>query len=361
MRSKSTAPREGARSRARAAILGLLVLPSCHPASPTPPAQAPADATSESAQDPDPDPDADPHADPTRRVHLTFDDAPWMAEPGQAAPSADRVMEVNEAIVNTLGARGVAASVFFNCDRLQRGETSIELWADSGAVVGNHTSSHANLADTPLDEWIADVDRCHEILRARLPHAPRWFRYPYLSQGDSEGLRDAAQQRLAAMGYANAHVTVATTEWLLAYAYREAKRRGDEALQAEIVEAYRDHLVEAIEQGRTLAVTEVGRPTAQVALLHVNELAADHLGDVLDGLEARGWSLVGLQEALDDPVFERPDHYAGRGGLSWLARIHPTARPRPPYWFGEEEQRLMKRYGDLFKPPNADDDAPTDG
>ena len=200
--------------------------------------------------------------------------------------------------------------------------------------------------------------RCHEILGARLPAPPTWFRYPYLSQGDSEVLRDDAATALAAMGYHNAHVTVATTEWLLAYAYREATRQGDAALQAELAQAYRDHMVESIEQGRALAQTEVGRPTAQVALLHVNELAADHLPEVLDDLEAKGWELVGLEEALADPVFSREDHYVGRGGLSWLARIHPTSRPRPPYWFGEEEQRLMERYGALFEQAKADDGEP---
>ncbi|MEX1365334.1 MAG: hypothetical protein AB1Z98_19555, partial [Nannocystaceae bacterium] len=171
--------------------------------------------------------------------------------------------------------------------------------------------------------------------------------------GDTLPLRDQAADQLAALGYANAHVTVATTEWLLAYAYREAKRRDDGPLQDEIVAAYRQHMVEAVEQGAALAEQEVGRPTAQVTLLHVNELAADHVGEVIDDFRARGWELVGIEDALGDPVFDRPDLYVGRGGLSWLARIHDESQPRPPYWFGNEERRLMERYGELWKPPSA--------
>ncbi|MCA9654745.1 MAG: polysaccharide deacetylase family protein [Myxococcales bacterium] len=327
------------------------MLLGCHPSAPPSAAAVPdGDTTSPGAGATTIAEDSPPAA-AERRVHLTFDDAPVMSEPGDGLPGPERVMAINEAIVGTLRERDVPASVFFNCSRLQPHERSVELWAAAGLTVGNHTDTHAKLSKVPLDEWMDDVIRCDQVLRERLPRPPHWFRYPYLDQGDRVELRDEAARRLAELGYANAHVTVATTEWLLAYVYREASRRGDEALRDEVVAAYRQHMVEAVEQGWALAEHEVGHGTAQVALLHVNELAADHLGEVIDDLRARGWTLVGLEEALDDPVFDRPDHYVGRGGLSWLARIHDESEPRPSYWFGEEEARLMQRYGELWRPP----------
>ncbi len=322
-------------------------LGSCHrdaaPTEPTATAAVELSGDSEPAK-------VEPQAAPLR-VHLSFDDAPWMEEPRVETPPIERVRAINEALVGTLRERGVPASVFFNCDRLQPGDGSVELWSEAGVEVGNHTSSHANLAKMSLDEWMADVERCHGILSARLPKLPRYFRYPYLSQGDTQELRDGAKERLAALGYANAHVTVATTEWLLAFTYRAARARGDAELEADVVRAYRTHMVEAVRQGQALAREELSRDTPQVVLFHVNELAAEHLGDVLDDYEAEGWELVGLDEALDDPVFNRTDHYVGRGGLSWLARIHEDPETRPPYWFGDEEVRLMERFGAKWKPP----------
>lgn len=333
-------------------MLGLVAQLACHPAAPAATEPPPAEASPTEAADPEPAATTSDETEPTLRLHLSFDDAPWAGD-GAAEADPAAVMARNEAIVGTLREQGVPASVFFNCDRLKPGERSVELWAENGFAVGNHTSSHAHLSKTPLDEWMSDVSRCHEALQARLPEPPRWFRYPYLDQGDTQELRDEAKARLTALGYANAHVTVATTEWLIAFAYAEAKRRGDQALQDELVAAYRQHMVEAVEQGRALAEHEVGRVTAQVTLFHVNELAADHLGEVIDDFRAKGWELVSIEEALDDPVFDLPDRYVGGGGISWLARIHDVSEPRPPYWFGREEQRLTERYGDLWKPKGA--------
>lgn len=330
-------------------MLGLVALIACRPTAPAPePASAVAVPPMEA---PPSEGSVAVAAEPALRLHLSFDDAPWAG--GDATSTPAEVMALNQAIVGTLRDHEVPASVFFNCDKLQPAERSVELWSEAGFAVGNHTSSHIHLSKTPLDEWMDDVGRCHDVLRARLPEPPRWFRYPYLDQGNTQELRDGAKARLAELGYQNAHVTVATTEWLLAFAYREAKRRGDRALQDELVAAYRQHMVEAVEQGRALAEAEVGRDTAQITLFHVNELAADHLGEVIDDFRARGWELVSLEEALDDPVFDLPDLYVGGGGISWLARIHDESEPRPPYWFGREEQRLVERYGELWKPKAA--------
>ncbi|MEM7151666.1 MAG: polysaccharide deacetylase family protein [Myxococcota bacterium] len=301
-----------------------------------------------------PEADAEPPVDAEAplRVHLSFDDAPYV-DGGSPSPTPEQVMALNRRILATLHEFEAPASVFFNCDRLRPQERSVELWSEAGMVVGNHTSSHANLADTPLDAWMDDVARCHEQLSARLPQPPTWFRYPYLSQGDTVQLRDEARDRLAALGYDNAHVTVATTEWLLAFVYREAMTQGDEVLKAEVVQAYRTHMVEAVEQGRLLARHETGADTPQTVLFHVNELAADHLADVLADFRERGWVLVGLAEALADPVFDRTDHYVGRGGISWLARIYDGPEARPPYWFGHEEGRLSERFAHVWPPAPA--------
>lgn len=326
--------------------------PAASPASPETPAAVTA-TTEASAEDEgrgQGQSDA-PAAEAPLRLHLSFDDAPWMQERGDTVPDVQRVAALNASIVAMLEEEGVPASVFFNCDRLQPGERSVELWAEAGMEVGNHTSTHVNLANVSLEEWQADVERCHAELSRRLPAPPRYFRYPYLGQGDTLEKREGAKARLAALGYANAHVTVATTEWLLAYTYRAAKRKGDAALEAEVVQAYRDHMVEAVEQGRVLARAELGHDVTHVVLLHVNELAADHLPEVLAEYRARGWALVGLEEALRDPVYGRVDHYVGRGGLSWLVRIHEDPETRPAYWFGDEEMRLMERYGELWQPP----------
>ncbi|KIG18521.1 polysaccharide deacetylase-related protein [Enhygromyxa salina] len=297
----------------------------------------------------DPDPDQ-PAADPLVPVHLSFDDAPRMDDPGTPLRDAAELNRLNDELIAVLQDHGANASVFYNCDRLVPGERTIEAWDAAGMTVGNHTASHVNLAEVGLEAWLDDVRRCDLVLRERLSAPPTWLRYPYLSEGHTPELRDGAREALAAMGYANAHVTAATTEWLLAFAYRYAKQAGDTKTQAALVEAYRAHMLGAVEAARELARFEVERETAQVVLFHVNELAVDHLATVLDDYEAAGYTFVGIEEAMADPVFTREDRYVGGGGISWLARIHDPEQPRPPYWFGQEEGRLTEAFGHLLNP-----------
>lgn len=179
------------------------------------------------------EPEVVPPEPPPAVVHLSLDDAPWMVQKATAVPlPAAEVADRNRRLVAMLAERDVTASVFFNCDRLQEGDGSIETWAAAGHVVGNHSASHPSLNRTAPEDWLADVRRCHDVLTARLPEAPRWFRYPHLQQGRTPEDKEAAADGLAAMGYRNAPVTVATTEWMLAFAYRRALNEGDDAKQA---------------------------------------------------------------------------------------------------------------------------------
>jgi peptidoglycan/xylan/chitin deacetylase (PgdA/CDA1 family) len=309
------------------------------------PSQSQVPETTTTAATPD-----QPAANQPVPVHLSFDDAPRMDDPGTPLREAGELERLNDELIAVLQDHGANASVFFNCDRLVPGEHTIEAWDAAGMTVGNHTASHANLADVGLDAWLEDVRRCDLVLRERSSTPPTWLRYPYLSEGHTPELRDGAREALAAMGYANAHVTAATTEWLLAFAYRYAKQHGDVGTQAALVEAYRAHMLGAVEAARELARFEVGHETAQVVLFHVNELAVDHLATVLDDYEAAGYTFVGIDEAMSDPVFAREDRYAGHGGISWLARIHDPEQPRPAYWFGQEEGRLTEAFGHLLGP-----------
>lgn len=318
---------------------------ACAAASPTP-----SGSSSSVEAEPPLASEAQPPTGPSVALHLSFDDAP--------GPNLSDVTEANERnarILAILVEHGVEASVFFNCDKLRPGDTTIEAWEAAGMRVGNHTHSHMRLAEVGVDAWLADVDTCDAILDERLDQELRWFRYPYLCEGKDAAERDAALAGLAERGYANAHVTVATSDWLLAGAYLGAKRAGDAEAQDEIADAYLEHMLESVEVAREMARAQTGGETAQVVLFHVNDLAADHLDALLDAYEARGYRFVGLDAALADPVFEATNHYAGPAGLSWLARIHDPSTERQPYWFGLEEGRLDERFGHWLRPQQPKD------
>jgi len=308
-----------------AALLSLLSCGAGEPSAPTAP--APGEAELQGVQ-----------------LHLSFDDAPWAGREGSSLPSAAEVTRLNARIVETLKSRAVPGSVFFNCDGFQEGDGSLEAWVEAGMEVGNHTFSHPSLNHEPLETWLADTKRCHEVLVGRLPSPPRYFRYPYLHRGPVLETRDGARRGLEEMGYTNAPISVATTEWRLGFAYKDAVIAGDAAQQQAVVDAHRKHMQEAVDASREMAREQVDREVAQIVLLHVNELTADHLGGVIDDYRARGATFVSLEQALADPVYAMEDQYVGSAGLTWLLRIRSGPPPNALYWFGKEEERLRELF-----------------
>ena len=69
--------------------------------------------------------------------------------------------------------------------------------------------------------------------------------------------------------------------------------------------------------------------------MHANELNADSFPDLVEGARQRGYRFVGLDEAMEDPAYARPDGYAGRWGPSWLHRWAMAEHKPKAFYAGE--------------------------
>jgi len=58
----------------------------------------------------------------------------------------------------------------------------------------------------------------------------------------------------------------------------------------------------------------------QILLLHLNQLEADHVGELLALLRKWGYRFISLSEALSDPAYTLPDAYLGEEGIGWVER-----------------------------------------
>lgn len=262
---------------------------------------------------------------------VTFDDLSWH---GPTVGPGERIERTGQ-LLAALRERSVPATGFVNCDRVPEGEPVLRLWLEAGMELGNHSASHPDINRTQLEDWLEDVRRCDERLRA-VAEDVKYLRFPFLHQGATPETRAAAAEQLADWGYETAHVTIDNSEWLLARAYDGMVEIGDSLRMAALGELYVDHLVDAARHFRSVAQDRLGRDIAHVLLLHANRLAADHVGAALDALQSEGFRFVSLETALSDPAYAREDDYVGRQGLSWLYRMAP-ARPDLATWDDEKE------------------------
>jgi hypothetical protein len=166
-----------------------------------------------------------------------------------------------------------------------------------------------------------------------------WFRYPFLHSGTSaevhQGIMDFLEQR----NYRVAPVTVDYADFSFAGPYTRMLRAGEHETAGKIKEAYLNQVDLGFEHAETLSRNLFGYEVPQILLIHCNELNSVSLRESIARMRKRGYGFIDLNEAMNDPVYHRPDTFSGPGG-SWLSRtaaamgrmIDPDSRPRVPQW-----------------------------
>lgn len=292
-----------------------------------------------------------------RRIVITIDDLPWASfgdspwpvEEGRSIPP--RVAQAHQRLMAALRKEAVPVIGFVNEGKLLAGErvdtARVHLlrdWLDAGAELGNHTYSHADLHAVGLDAYEGDILRGEIFLRPLLQERglqPQWFRHPYLRAGRTAQDKARLQAFLAGHGYRIAPVTVDTSDWVWAAAYRRtlANAGTQEGLRAETLarlrREYVPYMLAKVDYFERQSIALLGYNLPQVLLLHANEINADCYGDLVAGLRGRGYRFVALEEAMQDPAYRRADAYTGRWGPSWIHRW-AIGEGRPREFFAGE-------------------------
>lgn len=296
-------------------------------------------------------------AQPSRTLAITIDDLPYASSEGveDAGALAD-VRRVNEAILNALARHKATATGFVNESRLQvPGERDaraaiLRQWVDAGMLLGNHTYSHPRLEDTPPERFQDDIVRGDVVTRTLVDAgAPLFFRYPYNSTGPTQEVKQAVQDFLKERGYRVAPFTVEHADYMFDKIWTGARAGGDAELRSRTREAYLAHLDTMLGFAETLSRDTFGREIPQILLIHDNEINAECLDDMLARVEARGYRIVALEEALKDPAYATPDEYVGPWGISWLHRwsaalqlpLRLRDEPDPPKWVLDLYQKAV--------------------
>lgn len=262
-------------------------------------------------------------APPQRAIAITVDDLPAGAANSM---TASEILEMTMKLLNTLRDQKVPAVGFVNEQKLYKtGEVddrikALNLWLDNGFDLGNHTFAHTSLNRVPLQAWEEEVIRGETVTRQLLTQHKmklRYLRHPYLDAGADLQTRREAEAFLTARGYRIAPVTMDAWDWMYAGVYDEARKRGDGALQKQLVDSYLSYNTVVFDYYEKFSKNLFGYEPKQILLLHGNWLEADHIGELIELLRKRGYQFVTLEDALGDGVYSSPDEYVGEG-TGWL-------------------------------------------
>jgi peptidoglycan/xylan/chitin deacetylase (PgdA/CDA1 family) len=251
-----------------------------------------------------------------QKVAITFDDLPLN---GDLPPGVTRVQIARDALA-VLKARHVPPAYgFINAKKLEGNPDAAEalkLWAATEPI-GNHTYGHMNLNLNPADAFDREIEENEpalELLAAKDGNW-HWLRYPFLHEGDTVEKRRAVRAYLQAHGYRVAQVTLDWVDYLWNSAYARCEAKNDAQSIAWLKSSYLEIESSYLDLGRDLAKLVYGHDINHVLLLHLGAFSSAILPDALDLMQKKGFTLVTLEEAESDPVYEGdPDVGSKYGG-----------------------------------------------
>ncbi len=244
-----------------------------------------------------------PKRAPAPLLAITVDDLPVH---GEMPPGETPLGIARQVIAAFKAAKVPAVHGFFNggwTERQPETEAVLRAWTDAGFPLGNHGWSHRNVNAATPAEYEEEIARNEPLLKRYGRRDARWFRYPFLAEGEDPAKRAAVRTTLARRGYRVADVTMDFSDWQWTAPYARCKAAGDEAAIAAMERAYLESARENIGFYRALSRSLEGRDIPYVLLLHIGAFDARMLPRLLDLYRREGFRFATLAEAQRDPFY----------------------------------------------------------
>jgi len=288
-----------------------------------------------------------------RPLLVTVDDLPMGA--GRLHTEAGERREITEALLAVLARHGVKAVGFvvWGNVRTEADRAILERWLAAGHELGNHSRGHLDYTRTDAETYIADVEAARAGLQELLDRhgrTVRYFRFPYLREGETAAKLDAMRAYLEQSGQRNVPVTIDNQDWSFEERWVKAGRTGDLAAQERIGDEYQLALRTEIVTQAQLGDELFERVTPQVLLLHANAVGAAQWDALFTWARRAGYRFAAADEVMADAAVRAPHRFVhAYGGSLWhrLRRERESERARGAVAALLTEQAAAWSRGDL--------------
>jgi peptidoglycan/xylan/chitin deacetylase (PgdA/CDA1 family) len=265
------------------------------------------------------------------KMAITVDDLPIH---GDILPTESR-LDVAKKFVEVLRRHHVTEAYgFVNAKKVADAPESkavLNEWIEAGFPLGNHSYSHPNLNKHTAEEFLEDV-RLDEPLLKELSKGEsyKWFRYPFLHEGDTLAKRDAVRQSLQQMNYRIAQVSVDFEDWAWNNPYVRCTTKGDQRKIKWLEKSYLQNALARLNYSTAQAKKLFGRDISHVLLLHIGTFDSKMLDGLLSALEQRGVQFISLADAESDAAYMENPGLTDKNGNEVLTQLISARKLRPP-------------------------------
>lgn len=248
------------------------------------------------------------------RVAFTFDD------PNLANSPCATYQQKSEEMLAALKRHNLKAALFVCGKRVDspEGIDLLKAWLAAGHLIGNHTYSHYYYhSNIPKEFFAQDFLKDDSLLRAN-GFAPKFFRFPYLKEGNTAEKRDFMRSELKSNGYSIGAVTIDASDWYFDEELNKAFAKDSNIDLTPFRNYYYHHIRDRANYYDNLAKALTGREIPHVILLHFNALNARFLDGLIDMFQSEGWETIDAEEAYKDKFYTEFHVDSLPAGESWV-------------------------------------------
>lgn len=231
-----------------------------------------------------------------KEVAISFDDSPRHAKGLFNGPTRAKKL------IENLRNHNVENVVFFSVSGQidKEGRERLKKYADAGHTIANHTATHPNINEMTLASYKDNFEKAHGKLK-NFDTFKRWFRFPYLREGNTKAKRDGMRAVLRQMNYRNAYITLNNYDWYIESLFQSAVKDPNFDF-GKMRSFYVKVLMESMEYYDQMAIRHLGRSPKHVLLLHEMDISALFIGDLVDALRKNGWKIISSEDAYTDEI-----------------------------------------------------------
>jgi peptidoglycan-N-acetylglucosamine deacetylase len=251
-------------------------------------------------------------------IAFTFDDAPRGDKPMFTG------VERTRRIIETLKKNNIQTVFFVNSHNFTNanGRERIQAYADAGHLIANHTHSHPRLKNNNTSNYINDIDKADELIKSFSTYT-KWFRYPFLHEGESIKNRDDIRKHLSKIGYKNGYVTVDNYDYFIDDLLQKALAAGKKVNTDAACGMLTDLMWDGIK------FYDIGS-IRHVLLMHENDIEAICLEKLISFINKKGWKIISPQRAFEDPLMaaEPETLYLNQGRVAAIVHVKTGIKHR---------------------------------
>ncbi|MEE3998925.1 polysaccharide deacetylase family protein [Tenacibaculum sp. FZY0031] len=250
-------------------------------------------------------------------ISFTFDDGTLGDRPGYSFE------KWNALLLQKLKDNNVKATLFVTGrgKDSERGKYLLESWNNDGHSIANHTYTHPNYNNPKVTfEQFKNELLKNDSLIKQYSNYQKYFRFPYLKEGNTKEKVEAFRKFLTEQHYKNGYVTIDASDWYIDSRLIKKLRTDPLFNIGKFRKFYLEHLWSHAQFYEKLAFELTGRHVKHNLLLHHNLAAALFIDDVIQLFKEKGWKVLSAQEAYTDPIYTQIPNNAGESLIYALAK-----------------------------------------